>query len=168
MRASVVHGARTRASLMFRSSESEYVAEGYRLGTGRRLANLVISALVRFGLPAGGSALLTTRGRKSGKPRTTPVKPIPLDGHEWIVAPDGARPWVLNVRANGEASLRRGRQIRRVALVEADAAAAAPVLKHYLETTAIVAPFFEASPTDPPDAFLAEAASHPVFRVDPA
>ena len=42
---------------------------------------------------------------------------------------------------------------------------AAPVLREYLRTTPIVKPYFDASADDPVEAFAAEAAAHPVFRV---
>src|SRR5438445_7029046 len=36
----------------------------------------VMAAILRAGLPMGPMVLLTVRGRKSGKPRTTPCRPI--------------------------------------------------------------------------------------------
>ena len=144
------------------------MARRYQLGRGRRLANVLMSWLARLGLPSGGAELLTTRGRKSGRAYTTPVKPITFDGRRWLVSPYGLRSWVLNVRANGEARLRHGRRVERLTVTEVDAATAAPVLKRYLETTGIVAPYFDVRAGDPVAVFVAEAASHPVFRIDEA
>src|SRR5512140_364853 len=47
----------------------------YRPSRGRHVENTVMSALVRAGL-VPRSYLLTTRGRKTGQPRTNPVVPV--------------------------------------------------------------------------------------------
>ena len=44
-----------------------------------------MSALVRVGL-VPRSYLLTTRGRKTGRPRTNPVVPVEHGGRRWLVA----------------------------------------------------------------------------------
>ena len=49
-------------------------ARQYRPGRGRHVENTIMSALVRAGL-VPRSYLLTTRGRKTGQPRTNPVVP---------------------------------------------------------------------------------------------
>ena len=56
----------------------------------------------------GRTEVLATRGRKSGEERQLPVSPIRLDGQEYLVAPYGEVAWVRNVRAEPNASLRRG------------------------------------------------------------
>ena len=67
----------------------------YRRGRAHRLENTVTSALVRLGL-IPHSYLLTTRGRRTGRPRSNPVTVVEHDGHRWLVAPYGAVPWVHN------------------------------------------------------------------------
>jgi hypothetical protein len=47
----------------------------YRPGRGRHVENTIMSALVRAGL-VPRSYLLTTQGRKTGRPRTNPVVPV--------------------------------------------------------------------------------------------
>ena len=47
----------------------------YHPGRGRRVENTIMSALVRAGL-VPRSYLLTTRGRRTGRPRTNPVVPV--------------------------------------------------------------------------------------------
>ena len=42
------------------------------------------------------SYLLTTRGRKTGRPRTNPVVPVEHDRRRWLVAPYGPVSWVHN------------------------------------------------------------------------
>lgn len=62
--------------------------------------------------------LLTTTGRKSGRPRTTPLMYL-ADGDDLvIVASFGGSPqhpvWFLNLRANPEAEVQVGREHRKV------------------------------------------------------
>jgi hypothetical protein len=59
---------------------------------------------------------------------------------------------------------RRGRS-EEVEVTELDPQEAAPVLKRYVENVAIVRPYFDARPDDPPEAFVGDAAEHPVFRL---
>lgn len=73
----------------------------YRLGAMRRLGNAVIKPLVRSGLITGNYALLTVRGRSTGRLYTTPVRLLERDGQSWLVAPYGAVSWVRNARAAG-------------------------------------------------------------------
>ena len=66
----------------------------------RYLVNPVVSAAVRFGLLPGW-ALLETTGRKTGRPRRTPVGNGLVDGTFWIVAEHGRRAgYVRNIEAN--------------------------------------------------------------------
>jgi len=55
--------------------------------------------------------LLTTRGRKSGLPRTTPVSFMPRDGRLYVFSGWGVESgWYRNVRANGAVQVRVGRR----------------------------------------------------------
>ena len=65
-----------------------------------------------FGLPV---VLLTTTGRKSGQPRTTPLLSYPVDGTTLaVVASNGGRPetpqWYLNLQADPKVQVQRGRR----------------------------------------------------------
>lgn len=82
----------------------------YRKSRGDRIGNAIFSGLARVGI--GPAHLLTTRGRKTGRLRTTPVILVVHDQQRWLVAPYGAVPWVLNARAAGQVRLRRGRDRR--------------------------------------------------------
>jgi deazaflavin-dependent oxidoreductase (nitroreductase family) len=67
--------------------------------------------LLAAGLPLGYNGLLTTRGRTTGLPRTTPVAIIAVSGRRWIWAPWGEVHWVRNLRAAGGATITvRGRK----------------------------------------------------------
>ena len=66
----------------------------------------------------GGSRVLEVHGRKSGEWRRTPVNPLEFDGDRYIVAPRGETQWVRNLRARGEARLRKGRRTEEFTATE--------------------------------------------------
>lgn len=104
-------------------------------------------------------------GRTSGRRYSTPVQLVSDDRGRWLVAPCGEREWVKNARAAGAVELTRARRTSRHAIEEAGPDEAAPVLREYLRTTPIVKPFFDSAADAPLEAFAAEAARHPVFRL---
>jgi deazaflavin-dependent oxidoreductase (nitroreductase family) len=144
------------------------VAETYRLGTFRRLVNAAATPLIRLGLAPRGSHLLTTVGRRTGQRRTNPVHLVEHGGHQYLVAPYGVRPWVLNARAAGTVTLTRGRKSMTYAITELPPPEAAPVLERYVRQVPVTRPFFDATKDSPAAAFEGEAARHPVFRLTPA
>jgi deazaflavin-dependent oxidoreductase (nitroreductase family) len=131
----------------------------------RRLGNVLITPLARLGLAGKRTHILTVPGRRSGKKYSTPVMLVFHEGKRWLVAPYGERPWVRNARAAGSVELTRALRTERVAIEEADAQTAAPVLREYLRTTGVTKPFFDASKDSPVEEFAAEADHHPVFKV---
>jgi deazaflavin-dependent oxidoreductase (nitroreductase family) len=131
----------------------------------RSLGNKLIAPLARLGLAGRRTHVLTVPGRKSGIPRSTPVQLLVLDGQRWLVAPYGEGDWVRNARAAGTVELTRARKTERLVVEEVGPEEAAPVLREYLRRTSIVKPYFDAAPDSPLDAFAAEAARHPVFRL---
>jgi hypothetical protein len=88
-------------------------------------------------------------------------------GERWLVAPYGDRNWVRNARAAGVVELRRGRRRERLAVEELAPEDAVPVLRRYYELGRVTRPFFRAGPDATYDEWLAEAPSHPVFRLRP-
>jgi deazaflavin-dependent oxidoreductase (nitroreductase family) len=144
------------------------VARTYRLTRIDRVNNAFFRTLINLGISPGGASLVTVRGRRSGRPHTTPVNPIERDGQMWLVAPYGAVGWVRNLRAAGEVTLSRGRRSQRLRAVEVGPQEAAPVLRDYLKKIRVVRPYFDVKPDGPTEAFVAEAGRHPVFRLDPA
>ena len=137
----------------------------YRLSWGRRLINLVFRPLARLGLTGPRTHLLTVPGRKTGKPWSTPISLITLNGDRYAVAPYGDRNWVKNVRAAGWMHLRRGRRRERVGVEELPPAAAVPVLREYYRRSLVTHSFFDVGRTSSDDEWLAEAPRHPVFRL---
>jgi deazaflavin-dependent oxidoreductase (nitroreductase family) len=141
------------------------VAAAYERTPIRRLVNSLIAPLARLGLAGKRTHVLTVRGRKTGRRYSTPVALVLEGGRRWLVAPYGEREWVKNARAAGEVELTRAGRTTRSRVEELVADEAAPVLREYLRTTPVVKPYFDADAVAPVEAFRAEAATHPVFRL---
>ena len=141
-------------------------ARQYRPGRGRHVENTIMSALVRTGL-VPRSYLLTTRGRKTGQPRTNPVVPVEHDGRRWLVAPYGPVSRVHNARATGRVRLARRRDTRDYTIREVSAEEAGPVLKRYVRIAPSARGYFQANKDSPMEEFVAEADHHPVFELIP-
>jgi hypothetical protein len=75
-------------------------ARQFRPSRGRRVGDAIMSVFVRAGL-VPSTYLLTTRGRKTGRPLTHPATVVEQDGRRWLVAPYGEVSWVHNARAAG-------------------------------------------------------------------
>jgi deazaflavin-dependent oxidoreductase (nitroreductase family) len=140
------------------------MAQTYRLTRPRRLLNVVIRRLARLGLGGRHTYLLTVRGRKTGRSRSTPVTLVE-NGGRWLVAPYGEVGWVRNARVSGSVTLQRGRRSETVHIEQVGPAEAAPVLREYIRHVAVTRPFFDAGVDSPLEAFEAEASRHPVFRI---
>ena len=131
-------------------------ARQYRPGRSRHVENTIMSALVRAGL-VPRSYLLTTQGRKTGRPRTNPVVPVEHGGRRWLVA-----------RAAGRVSLTRRRDTRDYLIREVPPDEAGPVLQRYVRIAPSTRAYFHATKESPVEDFVAEADRHPVFELIPA
>jgi deazaflavin-dependent oxidoreductase (nitroreductase family) len=80
--------------------------------------NRLVRLLQRLGLQLGTIHVLTVPGRVSGTPRPTPVSPLTVEGHRYVIAGLPQSDWARNVRAAGTGELAYGRRRRRVALTE--------------------------------------------------
>lgn len=138
----------------------------FRMSRGRRVGDAVMGVLIRAGM-VPHSYLLTTRGRKTGLPRTTPVTLVERDGHRWLVAPYGPVGWVHNARAEGRVTLHRRGPGAAYTVREVPPEEAGPVLKEYVRLARPTRPYFRATPDAPVEAFVAEADRHPVFELTP-
>ena len=87
--------------------------------------NPVALRILRVGRLLGPNALITTRGRKTGMARTTPVALVEIDGRRWVIGTFGEVNWVRNLRASGEATLTVGRRQLEVKATELDVPARA-------------------------------------------
>ncbi|MFD6175654.1 MULTISPECIES: nitroreductase family deazaflavin-dependent oxidoreductase [unclassified Isoptericola] len=138
----------------------------FRRSRARDAGDAVTGVFVRLGL-VPSTWLLTTRGRRSGLPRTHPATLVDLDGRRWLVAPYGVVSWVHNVRADPRVLLRRG-LARQVCVVRAASAEeAGPVLRQYLRLSRPTRPYFAATLDSPVADLVAEADRHPVFELLP-
>ena len=81
-------------------------------------ANRLVKLLQRMGLRLGTIHVLTVAGRVSGAPRPTPVSPLTVDGHRYVIAALPQADWARNARAAGTGVLAYGRHRRRVTLTE--------------------------------------------------
>jgi deazaflavin-dependent oxidoreductase (nitroreductase family) len=129
------------------------------------MGDRMVAPLAQLGLAGRRTHVLTVRGRRSGRPYSTPVQLVLDGGTRWLVAPYGEREWVKNARAAGEVELTRALRTRQYRIEEVGPEEAAPVLRKYLRGTPIVTPYFEAGRNAPLEAFATEAARHPVFRL---
>ena len=77
-----------------------------------RVVNPVVRRLHGLGI-TGGTALLETTGRRSGKPRVTPVGNGLRGGEFWIVTEHGhSAAYVKNIEANPRVRVKVGRRWR--------------------------------------------------------
>jgi len=113
------------------------------MSSGDRVGNAIFSMLARAG--TGPAHLLTTRGRKTGRPRTNPVVFAAHDKQRWLVAPYGPVSWVLNARAAGLVTLRRGHGSQDYPMRELPLAESGPVLKRYIRIAPATRPYFKVS-----------------------
>ena len=138
----------------------------FRRSRARRAVDAVMSAFTRAGL-VPSTFLLTTTGRRTGKPLTHPATVVEHEGRLWLVAPYGAVSWVHNARSVGQVRLTRRRQRHDYAVREVPATEAGPVLKRYLRVATAARPYFRATKDSPVEDFVAEADRHPVFELRP-
>jgi deazaflavin-dependent oxidoreductase (nitroreductase family) len=132
--------------------------------------NKVMIAVQKLGIPTGPAMVLTVPGRKSGKPRSTPMTPFRFDGGLYVVAGYPGADWAANARAAGVGTLSRGRRARPVRIVELTAAQARPVLRAFPVEVPVGVTFAKGSGMvvdGTPDEFEALAGRLAVFRFDP-
>lgn len=143
------------------------MARTYRCGPARRAVNVVMTALLRLGIPAPRrtSYLMTTRGRRTGVPRAVPVNLVVEERKRWLVSPYGDVGWVHNLRADPSLTLRRGRHRESLVAQEVGHEEAGAILKQYVNQVRITAPYFDAKRSASETEFANEAGRHPVFEL---
>jgi len=115
-----------------RSDESivqSAIKKGHRVPFYVPVLNPLVKSFLHLGVPAGPMTLLTVRGRKTGRSRTTPVGLFRLEGRRYLFDTFGNADWVRNLRAAREAVIGRGWGRKRVAARELSFVEAAMVLK---------------------------------------
>ncbi|MGE0217175.1 nitroreductase family deazaflavin-dependent oxidoreductase [Mycolicibacterium sp.] len=134
-----------------------------------KYVNKVMILINRTGLLSEGPVVLTVTGRKTGKPRSTPITPFEVDGHRYVVGGLPGADWVRNIQANPEAVLQRGRSHEPVRMVELSADEARPLLRQFPVLVPTGVSFMKNAGlvTGPnPDEFEALAGRCSVFRFD--
>ena len=132
--------------------------------------NKIMIAVQKLGIPTGPAMVLTVPGRKSGRPRSTPMTPFRFDGGLYVVAGYPGADWAANARAAGTGTLSRGRRVRQVAIVELTAEQARPVLRAFPAEVPVGVMFAKSSGMvvdGTSDEFEALAGRLAVFRFDP-
>jgi deazaflavin-dependent oxidoreductase (nitroreductase family) len=87
---------------------------------GINLFNAIAKPLLAAGFPMAFNGLITIPGRKTGKPRTTALAIVDVDGRRWVWSPWGEVHWVRNLRAAGGATVTFRRREEKVRAVELD------------------------------------------------
>ncbi len=132
--------------------------------------NRLMKALQRIGIPTGPAMVLTVPGRRTGRPRSTPMTPFDHAGGMYTVAGYPGADWAANARAAGEGTLSRGRKQRRVRIIELDPEAARPVLRAFAVKVPVGVGFAKRAGLvidGSPDEFELLAGRLTVFRFDP-
>jgi deazaflavin-dependent oxidoreductase (nitroreductase family) len=132
--------------------------------------NKFMMTVQKLGIPTGPAMVLTVPGRKSGKPRSTPMTPFEFDGGLYAVAGYPGADWAANARAAGTGTLSRGRRSRPVKIVELTTEQARPILRAYPAEVPVGIAFAKRSGMvvdGTSDEFEALAGRLAVFRFDP-
>ena len=137
-----------------------------------KYVNKAMIGLHKLGIGFGGKGpvVLTVPGRKTGKPRTTPVTPMTVGGKRYVVAGMPGSDWAANARAAGEATLQVGRRTEPVRMVEMSTEEARPLLRAFPVEVPSGVGFIKSAGlvTGPnPDEFEALAGRLAVFRIHP-
>lgn len=135
-------------------------AEG-RAGPYVRPSAFLNKVLNPITVALGRTTVLCVRGRKSGKLLKVPMDPpFEWNGTRYLVSPRGETHWARNLRAAGEADLRRRRRLEHIRVTETKGAERDAVVNTYASTiTCNCRRSMELLP-DPAD--------HPVFRIEPS
>ncbi|MDG5486027.1 nitroreductase family deazaflavin-dependent oxidoreductase [Mycolicibacterium gadium] len=136
-------------------------------------ANKVFMVLLRLGVPVSRNespVVLTVPGRKTGKPRSTPVTPMHMNGKRYVVNGYPGADWVRNVRAAAEVTLTQGRRSETVRMVELSAEDARPILREFPVQVADGVDIMKRAgvlKTGTVDELVGLAGRLAVFRIDP-
>jgi hypothetical protein len=159
------------------------MAKQYRVNAFVRINNSITSSLLRLGVNLGSFALLTVRGRKSGKLIETPIAIFVQEGKSYLIPPYGMVNWVRNLRAaGGEATITRCRRTENIHTIELPPDAAALIFREAVcsgppgfPTVLIrgyryffVFPYLNVTVDSSLEEFEREVLTHPVFLLQSA
>jgi deazaflavin-dependent oxidoreductase (nitroreductase family) len=132
--------------------------------------NKLMMAVQKLGIPTGPAMVLTVPGRKSGKPRSTPMTPFRYEGDLYVVAGYPGADWAANARVARAGTLSKGRRSKPVRIVELTPTQARPILRAFPVEVPVGVSFAKRSGMvidGTPDEFESLAGHLPVFRFDP-
>jgi len=124
--------AKSNQSINPESAAPGFTARDRRVPFYVPLLNPLMKSFLHLGIPAGPMTLLTVRGRKTGRPHTTPVGLFKMGGRCYVFDTFGNADWVRNLRTAREANIGRGWRRKQVTAVELSKEEAASVLKDIL------------------------------------
>lgn len=138
-----------------------------------KLLNPITTSLIRLGVrPDPRMALLTIRGRKTGRDRTVPIGVFERAGRTYVVAAFGEVNWVRNLRAAGAVSITQGKRKTRYAAEQVQGEEAALVLRDCLAAylpSPLAGPMLRQriplAADAPIEMLVVEARRTPVFRL---
>ncbi|AMT73878.1 nitroreductase family deazaflavin-dependent oxidoreductase [Mycobacteroides immunogenum] len=132
--------------------------------------NKVVRAFHRLGIPTGPAMVLTVPGRKTGRPRPTPITPFEVQGQLYAVGGYPGSEWARNAAAAGSGTLTRRRRVRHVRIVTVPPEAARRVLREFAVKVPVGVRFAKSAGLvrdGSPAEFEALADTLSVFRFDP-
>lgn len=124
----------------------------------RHVVNRAVRIGVWLGRDIDGVRTLETTGRRTGRPRRTPVKVLDLGTGRYVVSLHGESSWAGNLRQEPRARVLFGRRAETVYAIELPADERSPVIQAY-----VAAAVREETRT----ALTQGIAVLPVFRLDP-
>lgn len=131
-----------------------------------RLNSAISYVIGRLGLNLQGAKVLDVKGRKSGEIRSVPVNSLVVGERRFIVSVRGESAWVRNLRAAGEATLRRGRNTESIRVHEIGDQGKVPILRAYLQKWAWqVKSIMEVGKDATDEDQRSIAAKHPIFEI---
>ncbi len=159
------------------------MAKHYQVTAFVRINNAMISSLLHLGVNVWSFALLTVRGRKSGKPIETPIAIFVQDQKRYLITPYGTVNWVRNLRAaGGEATITRSRRTEKIHAIELEPESAAPIFREAVRSgppgipaaifrvyrSLFVLPYLNVTANSSLEEFEREVLTHPVFLLQSA
>ncbi len=134
-----------------------------------KAGNVLMKSLLALGISVNGTTLITVPGRKTGRPHSTPITMVEVDGQRYVQSPFGNVDWVRNLRAAGKATLSWGRRHESVTVTELSPEQAAPVIKAILvKAPKMIRDYFDVTPESSLEELIHDASKRAVFAVHPA
>ena len=146
-----------------------HMAKEFQYSPMFKAGNAFMRSMLALGISLNGTTLITVPGRKTGRPQSTPITMVELNGQRYVQSPFGSVDWVRNLRAAGKATLSWGRRRETVIATELTPEQAAPVIKSILlHAPKVIRDYFDVTPESSLEEFIRDAPNHPVFAVRPA